>query len=581
MNTPPRDNAPTPADAASAPGSGPRCTIGVDFGTESGRVVLVEAMTGVELAVRAVPYPHGVIDRTLPGSAAALPAAWALQDPEDWIEVLKVGIPGVLQDAGVSADSVAGLGIDFTSCTVLPVDRAGVPLCVSERWRGRPHAWPKLWKHHAAQPVADRLNEIAGQRQERFLSRYGGRISSEWYFPKLIEIWLEDREIYDAAAAFIEATDWVVWSLVGREVRQSCTAGYKAMWSPTEGLPPAEYFTAAYPGFSSPAAKLGTSFAALGTRAGGLTPEMAGQLGLAPGTAVAVGNVDSFVSVAGAGADRPGTFVMVIGTSICDMVVHPDEIRMPGITGVVRDGIVPGLYGYEAGQAAVGDMLSWYVNTAAPHAGGYAALEAAASRLAPGSTGMLALDWWNGNRSILADADLSGVIVGLTLHSSVDQIYRTLLESIAFGNRRIIDNFEEHGIPLGEIVACGGIATRSPLLMQLLADTANRVVRVPASEEVPARGAALFGAVAAGLFDDIRDAITATRPATAQAYHPDPAAVAVYEQFYGIYRPLYDLLGRERVELLRGLRRITAGPSPAPVPATPPAVAAPSLESAP
>ena len=519
------------------------------------------------MAVCAVPYPHGVIDRVLPSTGVELPAAWALQDPDDWIEVLRVGIPAALRDAGVEAAAVAGLGIDFTSCTVLPVDRAGVPLCTEPRWRGRPHAWPKLWKHHAAQPVADRLNEVAEQRQESFLSRYGGRISSEWYFPKLIEIWLEDREIYDAAAAFIEATDWVVWSLTGREVRQSCTAGYKAMWSPAEGLPPDEYFAAAYPGFTSPATKLGTSFVALGTRAGGLTPELAGQLGLLPGTSIAVGNVDSFVSVAGAGADRPGTFVMVVGTSICDMVVHPDEIRMPGITGVVKDGIVPGLFGYEAGQAAVGDMLSWFVRTAAPNAGGYAALEAGASRLAPGTTGMLALDWWNGNRSILADADLSGVIVGLTLHSSAEQIYRALLESIALGNRRIMDNFEENGIALGEIVACGGIATRSPVLMQLLADTSNRVVHVPASNEVPARGAALFGAVAAGLFGDIRDAITVTRPATARSYHPDPAAVAVYEQLYAIYRPLYELLGRERVELLRGLRRLTAAPPSVSAPA--------------
>ena len=272
--------------------------------------------------------------------------------------------------------------------------------------------------------------------------------------------------------------------------------------------------------------------------------------------AVAVGNVDSFVSVPGAGVEQPGTFVMVIGTSICDMAVHPDEVRLPGITGVVADGILPGLYGYEAGQAAVGDMLSWFVERVARDAGGHAALEAAAATLAPGRTGLLAFDWWNGNRSILADADLPGVIIGLTLHSSAEHIYRALLEAIAFGNRRIIDNFEEHGIALSEIVACGGVAVRSPLLMQLLADTSGRPVHVPASSEIPARGAALFGAVAAGVFVDIRAAIAATRPPIARTYLPDAAAHATYDELYRIYRQLYGLLGETHADLLHQLKRI-------------------------
>ena len=236
----------------------------------------------------------------------------------------------------------------------------------SSEWRGRRHAWPKLWKHHAAQPVADRLNEVALERGEAFLARYGGRISSEWYFPKLIEVWLEDREVYDACAAFIEATDWIVWWLTGVECRQTATAGFKAMWSPDEGLPPTEYFEAAYPGFDQPGEKLGDTFVPLGTRAGTLRPEVAEQLGLSESVAVAVGNVDSWVSVPGVGVEEPGTFVIVIGTSICDMIVHPEEIRLPGITGVVKDGILPGLYGYEAGQAAVGDMLAWFVDDARP-----------------------------------------------------------------------------------------------------------------------------------------------------------------------------------------------------------------------
>jgi L-ribulokinase len=530
--------------------------IGVDFGTESGRVLLIDARSGEELAVSVVAYPSAVIDRELPGTGEPLPSDWALQDPADWVTVLETGVPKVLDQASVRGDAVVGLGIDVTSCTVLPVDTGGTPLCSLDRFRGRRHAWPKLWKHHAAQPVADRLTEVAVERGESFLQRYGGRISSEWYFPKLIELWLEDRGCYDAAAGFIEATDWLVWHLTGHERRQSCTAGYKAMWSETEGLPSPDYFQAAYPGFDSPAAKLGDSFAPLGTRAGTLRSEVARRLGLSDRVAVAVGNVDSFVSVPGAGVERPGVFVTVIGTSTCDMVVGPEEVRLPGITGVVRDGILPGLFGYEAGQAAVGDMLAWFVKTLGRGGDGFAELERGAAQLAPGESGLVALDWFNGNRSTLADADLSGVIFGLTLHSTPAQIYRALLEAIAFGNRRIMDNFAEHGIALTEIVACGGIAERSPLTMQLIADVSGRTVSVPASGEIPARGSALFGAVAAGVFDQIGAAIAATRPATARSYAPDPAAAAIYDRVYAIYRRLYDTLGDSQADLMHDLKRI-------------------------
>jgi L-ribulokinase len=531
-------------------------SIGIDFGTESGRALLLDPRTGEELAVSVVRYPSEVIDRSLPTTGERLPPEWALQDPDDWVTVIETAVPAVLEQAAVPAEHVVGLGVDFTSCTVLPVTRDGVPLCTLEGWRDRRHAWPKLWKHHAAQPVADRLTEVALERGEPFLGRYGGRISSEWYFPKLIELWLEDREVYDAAYGFIEATDWIVWHLTGRECRQRCTAGYKALWSDVEGLPPTEYFEAAYPGFDRPAAKLGTQFAVLGTCAGTLQPGLASRLGLPDTVAVAVGNVDSFVSMPGTGVERPGIYVMVVGTSICDMVVHQQEIRLPGITGVVRDGILPGLYGYEAGQVAVGDMLAWFVDTFAPAENSYAASERDAGQLGPGETGLVALDWWNGNRTILADADLTGAIFGLTLHSTESEIYRALLESIAFGNRRIMENFSEHGFELSEIVACGGIAEKSPLLMQLLADTSGLPVNIPASSEVPARGAALFGAVAAGCFDDIGAAIVATRPNTARTYRPGAQAHAIYGEVYGIYRALYELLGRSEVELLHGLKRI-------------------------
>lgn len=536
--------------------SGRTHCIGVDFGTESGRVLILDARSGEQRAVSVVPYPSAVIDSELPGTGAQLAADWALQDPDDWVHVLEQGIPDALEQAGLDGEQIAGIGIDVTSCTVLPVTSDGEPLCRDERWRERPHAWAKLWKHHAAQDVADRLTEVALERDEPFISRYGGRISSEWYFPKLIEVWCEDREVYDACDAFIEATDWIVWHMTGRECRQSCTAGYKAMWSPDEGLPSTEYFEAAYPGFSDPAEKLGTEFAELGTKAGTLRSEVAEKLGLPEDVAVAVGNVDSFASVPGAGVDRPGVFVIAIGTSICDMVVDSDEVRLQGITGVVRDGILPGRFGYEAGQPAVGDMLAWYVRRLLGEGADFEQLERAAAEIEPGATGLVALDWFNGNRSILADADLTGALFGLTLRTRREEIYRALLESIALGNRRIMDNFAENGIELTEIVANGGIAVRSPLTMQLLADVSGREVHVPDADEIPARGAALFAAVAAGIHDGIDEAIAATRPSDAHVYRPRREAKEVYDRVYRIYRALHDMLGSDQVELLHELKKI-------------------------
>lgn len=538
--------------------------IGVDFGTASARTLLLNLVSGEEEAVSEVAYPHGVIDEALPGSRERLPLDWALHAPGDYTHSLEAGTRAVLAERPDAASQVVGIGVDATSCTVLPVDKDGVPLSHLEAWAKRPHAWLKLWKHHAAQPVANRLNDVALERGERWLARYGGRISSEWYFPKLIEIWLEDRDVYDATSSFIEVTDWVVWQLVGRERRSACPAAYKALWSPDEGIPGREFFEAAYPGFSRPAEKLGEEFYQLGTSAGHLSPHWAERLGLPANVAVAVGNVDSFVSFPGAGAEGAGKWVMVVGTSTCDMVVHDAEVPLAGITGVARDGIVPGLYGYEAGQPAVGDMLGWFGSTLAVGVGTVgdrlSELEQAAGRFAPGATGLVALDWWNGNRSVLADADLSGVIAGMTLQTSAAEIYRALLESIAFGNRAVLDNFRDNGFHIDEIVACGGIAEKSPLLMQLFADSTGLPVSVPASPQVPARGSAMFGAVAAGTsgggFASVADAASALRPGTARTYRPNPAAVPTYEAVYEVWKGLHDMLGRSERRWLHELKRL-------------------------
>ncbi|MGA3352909.1 MAG: ribulokinase [Acidimicrobiales bacterium] len=557
--------------SATALTSGRRVAIGVDFGTESGRVLLLDVGSGEELAVSEVRYSHGVIDQRLVSSGEELPPDTALQDPGDYLEVLYRGIPEALAAGKVSEDEVIGLGIDFTCCTVLPVTEDGTPLCQLELWRDRPHAWVKLWKHHSAQPVADRLNEVAIERAESFLTRYGGRLSSEWYFPKLIEIWQKDRPVYDAMSAFVEATDWVVWHLTGSLVRASCSAGYKACWTAGEGLPSQEYFEAAFPGFKDPSEKLGMSFVPPGACTGMLRAEVASRLGLNTSVAVAAGNVDSFVSIPGAGVQSSGVFLMVVGTSICDLVIDRHESRMPGITGVVENGILPGFFGYEAGQAAVGDMFAWFgsrllgLNSREAGTGTswHEEFEREAAKIAPGACGLVALDWWNGNRTILGDADLSGVIAGLTLATTPIEIYRALLESVAFGTRRIIENFVEHDVAIDEIVACGGIAERSALMMQLLADVTGLPVTIPDSSQIPARGAAVTGAIAAGSarggFDDFATAVSELRPAMSRRYEPSARSHVTYDKVYSVFRSLHDALGRDHVEWLHRLKQIRLG----------------------
>lgn len=544
--------------------------LGIDYGTQSGRVILLDLASGEEIASHVVPYAHGVIDTTLPTTGENLPPDWALQHPMDYLDVLHEGIPKVIQASFVDPSQVIGLGIDFTSCTVLPVTKEGWPLCLAPEWQDRKHAWPKLWKHHAAQPIADRINNVARERRDSFLSRYGGRISSEWYYPKLIEVFEEDRAVYDACDAFIEATDWIVWYLTGKEVRNSCTAGYKAMWSDVEGVPDENFFLAVSPDFRDPSAKLGHTFFPLGTRAGYVSPEISSKLGLAKTVAVAVGNVDAMVSVPPVGVNKPGSLVMVMGTSICHLALSDNEVRLNGVTGVVKDGVLPGFYGYEAGQAAVGDMFEWFVDTQVPpsyheeaKAKGvsiYEHLESLARDLLPGQNGLIALDWWNGNRSILGDADLSGILIGQTLATSVEEIYRALLESTAMGTRMIVDNFEANGIPIEDLVACGGLPQKSPLLMQIYADVNNRTVVVRASKEIPARGAAMFGAVAAGEeqggFNSIAQASRALAAPVLTSYQPNPEAQRVYEDLYEIYREVYEFFGRDKVDLLHRLKQV-------------------------
>jgi L-ribulokinase len=550
-----------------------RYTVGVDFGTESGRAVLVDCADGRELATRVYRYRNGVIDERLPApdDDVRLEPEWALQDPEDYVRTFQETIPGLLTETGVHPAEVIGVGIDFTACTMLPTLADGTPLCLVEALRREPHAWVKLWKHHAAQPEADRINEIAAERDEPWLARYGGRYSSEWFFAKALQILDEAPEVYERADRLIEAADWVVWQLTGVETRNSCTAGYKALWSKTEGFPADEYFAALDPRFAHVVdEKMSRRLEPLGGRAGGLTEQAAAWTGLLPGTAVAVANVDAHVSAPAVTVTEPGTLVAIMGTSICHIALGVELAAVDGMCGVVEDGVVPGLFGYEAGQSAVGDIFAWFVETAVPPRYHELArergldvhelLEAEAADLEPGESGLLALDWWNGNRSVLVDADLRGLLVGMTLATRPPEIYRALIEATAFGTRVIADEFERSGVPVDRIVACGGLPERNTLLMQIYADVTGRRIAVAGSKQAPALGAAMFGAVAAGAalggYDSIVDASRRMGQLSDTTYEPNPAHHAAYETLYREYLRLHDLFGRHGDDVMRNLKRI-------------------------
>ena len=553
-----------------------RYAIGLDFGTESGRAVLVDVATGAEIATAVREYANGVIDRRLPApnDDVVLEPDWALQDPDDYVAALTSTVPRLLRETGIEPAHVIGIGIDFTSCTMLPTTADGTPLCRIPELRREPHAWVKLWKHHAAQPEADRINATATARGEAWLPRYGGRTSSEWFFAKSLQILDEAPAIYRAADGLIEGADWLVWQLTGIETRNSCAAGYKALWSKADGFPTPAFLGQLDPAFAAVVdEKMSRDVRSIGERAGELTAEAAAWTGLLPGTPVAMGNVDAHVSVPATGVTEPGTMVAVMGTSTCLMALSSRLAIAEGMAGVVEDGIVPGFFGYEAGQAAVGDLFAWFARQAVPReiheharqAGRtvHEVLEEEAARLRPGETGLLALDWWNGNRSILVDAELSGLLIGMTLATQPADIYRALLEATAFGARTIIESLEAAGVPIERIVACGGLAERNALLMQLSADITGREFAVAASTQVAALGAAMYGTVAAGAaaggYDSIADASAAmVRPAV-RTYRPDPSTRAVYDALHAEYMALHDHFGRGGSDVMRRLRALRAG----------------------
>jgi L-ribulokinase len=548
-----------------APPGPDACVVGVDFGTLSGRALVVRVRDGAELGTAVHEYAHAVMDDELAATGEKLPPDWALQDPADWLDVLRHAVPAALRSAGVSPTQIIGIGTDFTACTVLPTTRDGTPLCQLPGLAGTPHAYPKLWKHHAAQPQADQINALAHERGEPWTGRYGGKISSEWQFAKGLQLLAEDPDTYARADRWIEAADWIIWQLTGTETRNACTAGYKGIYQ--DGHYPSQEFLAALdPRFATFAAdKLDHPIMPLGARAGSLTGPAARWTGLPAGIAVAVGNVDAHVTPPAAAAAGPGQMVAIMGTSTCHVMNAARLSEVPGMCGVVDGGIVAGLWGYEAGQSGVGDIFGWYVHNGVPpeyaeraarrHISVHELLSDEAMAQPAGAHGLIALDWMNGNRSVLVDHHLSGMIAGLTLATRPPDIYRALVEATAFGTRVIIDAFTAAGLPVTELIIAGGLM-RNEAVMQIYADVTRRPLSLIGSEQGPALGSALHAAVAAGAYPDVPAAAAAMGRKTDRAYLPDAESVAVYDDLYAEYRTLHDYFGRGGNEVLHRLRGI-------------------------
>ena len=555
--------------------------LGLDFGTESVRAVLIDRAGG-ELGARVCPFRHGQITQTLPGSEVRLPAEYALQCPGDWLESAGEASRKAITASGIDPSRVVGVGVDFTSCTMLPCRRDATPLCEWDEFADVPLAWPKLWKHHAAVRQTDLMNAVARRRGESFLDRYGGTIGLEWFFPKMLETIQCEPAVADAAEVWLEAGDWVVWRLVGGPAetlpRSTCQAGYKALWSPESGYASGEYFEAVDPRLAeavrhkmpgrmlSPGQNAGTLCDAMAERLGLRSPgdrspatsganlsatsgaNFSATSGASGGIAVSAATIDAHAGVPGVGQAGPGTLVMVMGTSSCHMLNATEFKPVPGVAGVVRGGILPGLYGYETGQAAVGDAFAWLLTLLGRES--FDDLAEAAMRLPAGADGVLCLDWMNGCRTPLMDGGLSGAFTGLTLATTPAHLYRAMMEGSAMGVRWIVDVMtgaasDASGLPVDRLVATGGLPHHNPSLVQIYADVLQMDIEIHPSKHGPAVGAAVLGMFAAGPrrsgFETIAEAATAmaaVRADAKQIVHPDRQNAAAYDDLYDRYRSL-------------------------------------------
>lgn len=541
--------------------------IGVDFGTLSGRALLLNAVTGEELGESVMEYPHGVMDTALP-DGTPLPPFYALQHPKDYVEVLSATVRDVVRKSGIEPHEVAGMGIDFTTCTILPVNEAWEPLCNLPEYEKRRHAYVKLWKHHAAQPLADEITALAGMRGEAWLPRYGGKVSCEWMIPKILEILREDPEIYHASARFIEAADWLSVLLTGEESHSSAFAGFKAMWDEEKGYPSDAFFTALDPALHGiVGTKLSEKMRDVTQIAGKLNARGAEMTGLPQGVPLSIPMLDAHAALPALNIMKPGEMLLILGTSSV-LIAHDEQKReINGICGYVKNGPAPGYYTYEAGQAGCGDVFDWFVRTGVPASyereaeargiGVHALLREKAETLRPGESGLIALDWVSGNRSVLANYGLSGMLLGMNLQTKPEEIYRAWIEGTAFGLRMIMEQYEAGGMRIGSICAAGGIAKKDRMLMQIYADVTGRSIRVAETAQAGARGSAIYAAYAGGIYGTVAEAAERLSVGNAGEYRPIEENRKIYEELFREYTTLHDYFGRggnrvmERMNLYR------------------------------
>lgn len=545
-----------------------RYTLGIDYGTLSARTVLMNCSDGSVAASAAKAYPHAVMDRELP-DGTPLPPAWALEDAEDYLLVLKDTVRKVMGDSGISKEDVIGLAIDFTSCTVVASDKEKKALSSLEQFRSRPHAYTKLWKHHGAQAQADEINELLTKKGVIGEPRYGGAISPELLLPKILQVLREDPEIYQAADVFLEAGDWMTWNLTGELTRSGNMAAYKAMWTPEDGYVPKEILMELDPGLEHLVEeKLRGEICPAGGCAGYLTQEWADELGLMPGISVGPGIIDSHAGMPGSGICKKGQMMLVLGTSSVELLLSDQPYASNGVVGAAKGAIMPGYYSLEAGIAAIGDMYGWFADGFAPAAYAKEAackgwnihqlLSEKAGELKPGESGLLALDWWNGNKTPYVNGNLSGVLVGMTIQTKPEEIYRALIEATAFGTRMIMEEFMKSGAQVDEVIVSGGIPEKNPLVLRIFADVLNRPVKVSASDQTAALGSAMYAAAAAGEeaggYASVAEAAEALARLKDEVHLPDEAGAAVYDRLFALYCELVKAFDPKKLRVLTDLR---------------------------
>jgi L-ribulokinase len=529
----------------------PRYTIGLDYGTNSVRGLLVDVDSGEEIATHVFGYPHGkagVVESERDPDLAR-------QHPQDYLDGAAAVIRAVVDEAGkkpgFSTSQVIGIGVDTTGSTPIPVDSAGTPLAMTPKYANNPAAMAYLWKDHTGHAEAVEITALAAKMRPQYLAKCGGTYSAEWFWAKILRSKRADPEVFDAAYTWVEHADWLPAVLTGEThpdklKRGICAAGHKAMFHPSwGGYPDEEFLSALDPALARVRRTLPDRAYPVGVSAGGLSPEWAQKTGLPAGIPVSVGAFDAHLGGVGSGI-KPGALVKNIGTSTCDMMVSPLTGNLgdiPGLCGIVPESILPGFFGLEAGQSAVGDIFNWFVNEVQPAGKGHQELTAEAEKLKPGESGLLALDWHNGNRTILVDQRLTGAVIGLNLHTSPAELYRAWIEATAFGARVIMERFEEYGQKVESIINCGGISVKNPLVMQIYADIMGRPISISRSTQTAALGAAIAGAVAAGAYPDFADAMKAMTGLQPRTFTPDPASRRVYDKLYVIYRKVHDAFG--------------------------------------